>query len=47
MQVVFYFSSLFTVLYLFLLMWLLFNQIELFILAWKGIGSRMLGSVNK
>lgn len=33
--------------YLLLLMWLLFNQIYFFILAWKQMGSGMLGSVNK
>lgn len=38
MHVVFYFSSLLTVLYPFLLMWLLLNQIYSFILAWKQIG---------
>lgn len=35
MHVVFYFSSLLIVLYPVLLMWLLLNQIYLFILAWK------------
>lgn len=31
----------------FLLIWILLNQIQLFTLAWKQIGSGMLGPVNK
>lgn len=37
----------FTLLYLFLLMWLLCYPICLFIFAWKQIGSGMSGSVNE
>lgn len=46
MQVVFIFL-LSLRLYLFLIMWFLFNQTNLLLLAWKQIGSRMLRSVNK